>query len=133
MKALTVLQPWATCIALHGKNVENREWRPLLLKVGERFAIHAGARFDHEGWKSLRTRLSDRTRIQLLEAPRGSLVAVATFGGLVDTAWSSWATGPVRWRLDDVRCLQPVIPCRGAQGLWNLPPDVEARVLAQIT
>lgn len=36
-----------------------------------------------------------------------------------------------RWRLLwGVRAIEPV-PCRGAQGLWKLPPDVEETVLAR--
>lgn len=32
----------------------------------------------------------------------------------------------------DVRPLPEPVPCRGAQGLWNVPDDVEAAVLAQL-
>lgn len=37
--------PWALFIALGWKKIENRDWAPpaSLLKVGEAFAIHAGA------------------------------------------------------------------------------------------
>jgi hypothetical protein len=39
---------------------------------------------------------------------------------------------PVGWVLDDVIALDEPVPCPGAQGLWQLPIDVEARVRAQI-
>ncbi len=38
-----------------------------------------------------------------------------------------WWFGPVGWRLGDVVAFEPV-PCRGARGLWELPPDVLAAV-----
>ena len=43
MKALTLYQPWASLIAVGAKTIETRGYRPpSTLKLGERFAIHAG-------------------------------------------------------------------------------------------
>lgn len=41
--ALTVHQPWATCLIHYSKRTENRAWipSPKQLKVGDRFWIHA--------------------------------------------------------------------------------------------
>jgi hypothetical protein len=44
MKALTVWQPWATLIAISAKPYEFRGWKPPQSLVGQRIAIHAGAR-----------------------------------------------------------------------------------------
>ncbi len=44
---------------------------------------------------------------------------------------SPWFGGPVGWVLLDVLALPEPVPCKGAQGLWTLPPDVEAKVLEQ--
>jgi len=44
MKALTVWQPWATLIAIGAKPYEFRGWKPPRSLIGERIAIHAGAR-----------------------------------------------------------------------------------------
>lgn len=44
MKALTIWQPWATLIAIGAKPYEFRGWRPPRALIGERIAIHAGAR-----------------------------------------------------------------------------------------
>lgn len=40
--------------------------------------------------------------------------------------------GPIGWVLADVIALPEPVPCRGAQGLWTLPDDVERRVMAQV-
>jgi len=40
--------------------------------------------------------------------------------------------GPVGWVLDNVRPLTTPVACKGTQGLWAVPPDVEAAVRAQI-
>lgn len=39
-----------------------------------------------------------------------------------------WFFGPYGWLMPERVPIAPV-PCRGAQGLWKLPPDVEAEVL----
>lgn len=44
MKALTVWQPWATLIAIGAKPYEFRGWKPPRSIIGQRIAIHAGAR-----------------------------------------------------------------------------------------
>lgn len=44
---------------------------------------------------------------------------------------SPWFVGPYGWVLTDVVTLTTPVPCKGAQGLWALPPDVEAAVMGQ--
>jgi hypothetical protein len=44
IKAITVWQPWATLIAIGAKPYEFRGWQPPRAIVGQRIAIHAGAR-----------------------------------------------------------------------------------------
>ena len=42
-----------------------------------------------------------------------------------------WWAGPVGWLLDDVVAIDPV-PCRGAMGLWTVPPDLAAEVVRRV-
>jgi hypothetical protein len=44
MKALTIWQPWASLIMIGAKPYEFRGWRPPHWLIGQRLAIHAGAR-----------------------------------------------------------------------------------------
>ena len=44
MKALTIWQPWASLIAMGAKPYEFRGWKPPKSLIGQRLAIHAGAR-----------------------------------------------------------------------------------------
>lgn len=44
MKALTIWQPWASLIMIGAKPYEFRGWAPPKWLVGQRLAIHAGAR-----------------------------------------------------------------------------------------
>lgn len=132
MKALTLKQPWAWAVAHAGKDVENRTWKPPQSVIGQRIAIHAGKAWDHDG---------DLTLCRLVDGPYlqgpgtvtyGAIVAVATVKGVVfgGIAWFyHWFTGgPYGWFLTDVIALPEPIPCKGAQGLWNVPADIEAEI-----
>jgi hypothetical protein len=44
---------------------------------------------------------------------------------------SPWFFGAFGWVCEEPFVLPEPVPCRGAQKLWKLPTDVEARVLAQ--
>lgn len=91
MKALTLHQPWATCIAQHGKRVENRTWAPPPSIIGQRIAIHAGMKLNRE-------------------------VCLRLFDEIEDPADGA---GPPA---------VPPVACKGAQGLWSLPTDIERAV-----
>jgi len=45
---------------------------------------------------------------------------------------SKWFTGPYGWLLTDVITLPELISCKGQQGLWDVPPEVEAEINRQI-
>lgn len=96
MKAITLLAPWAWAVAHAGKDIENRKTRcPSLL--GERIAIHAGARrprADILGDGAEFLWMKDHGLITAppmwafsglgFEAPHGCIVAVATIVGWVE-------------------------------------------------
>lgn len=44
---------------------------------------------------------------------------------------SEWFFGEFGWVVEEPFALPEPVPCRGSQGLWTMPPDVEAKVLAQ--
>lgn len=67
--------------------------------------------------------------------PRTAIALSATPGVHGITASdpaAPWFVGPVGWVLREVVALPVPVACRGAQGLWRLPPDVRARVEEQI-
>lgn len=136
MKALTIQQPWASMIASGEKWVENRTWRT---NYRGPMAIHAGL-----GSKYLKKK-------ELADYDTGSVVAVAwlsasfnlsiaksldwsgsrqegcsyTFGEIIAHKYSE---GPVCWVLEAVTKLSKPIPCKGAQGLWVLPAEIETLI-----
>lgn len=150
MKALTVIRPWAAAVAHLGKNVENRTWRPPAALVGQRFAIHAGKREDLGVLRALNIEQDRRGLPMLPDAGPQGIVCTVRLAHVFSSAGEMttgemmaatrklgipslrWFLGPVGWVLADVRTLATPVPCRGAQGLWTLPADVEAAVLAQL-
>jgi hypothetical protein len=154
VKALTLHRPWTDAIArwpgLHAKRVENRTWWPRHA-LGEQIAIHAGKRYD-EGGASFVRELAAAAHLRNGgwrcpgpgESPEG-IVCVATFSGVIDGpdkrliagrapdgfSWGEWWMGGIGWLLEDVVAIDPV-PCRGAQGLWTVPADVEVIVRERV-
>jgi hypothetical protein len=124
---LTLMQPWAWAICYAGKRIENRRWAPGQWAFGKRLAIHAGKKYDRE---------ADVFIKRLGFAPpgpdeivRGAVVATARLAMLVTVSADPWFFGPFGWQLEDVAVLPEPIPCTGLQGLWRLPPGVEAALL----
>lgn len=154
MKAITVWPEWACAIAHLGKDVENRGWSPPSWLVGARIAIHAGRHIGgrpgavatEEGLTSV-VRMAPRGAIGsiLTMPPRffrpdmsgiaiatSAIVATARLADVVTDSPSPWAVPDAyHWVLADLRTLREPVACRGAQGLWDVPDDVLAKVLAQ--
>lgn len=145
VKALTLWRPWAAAIVHGKKRVENRGWTPPCSMLGQDIALHAGKTLDDDDVND--DIVASGVPRDLLPGPIG-IVAVVRLVGFVDTRHdrlvfagvsidaaraaidSEWFGGDVGWVFDRVRPLAEPVPCRGAQGLWDLPPDVEAAVTA---
>jgi hypothetical protein len=136
VKALTVWQPWASLIAWPLKPVENRTWEaPWVL--GKRIAIHAGNKFDEDAALHLSVMPAPVPAVvSLARKIKGAIVCTAVVDRFIgriavehaaETDVFVWFSGPVGWVLRDVQKFEPV-PARGAQGLWELPADVLARI-----
>lgn len=157
MRALTLWQPWATAVALHGKIVENRTWLPPESLLGERIAIHAGAA-RKDAWA-----LPPGVTVPE-PLPRSGVVATAIVVGALDLRegrrdvrvrgtgslafltggddssddWdriakldsNPWWLGPVGWLLEEIRPLSQPVSCKGAMGLWTLGIETERTVIA---
>lgn len=154
MRALTLRQPWAYAVTHLGKRVENRTRRPPDSLLGRDIAIHAGLGTE-DVISYLRTAglwrdpPTDPEHPFAEPYPRGAIVAVARVrayedddgvGLMVEGDYvreeeilsSPWYTGPIGILLADVRVLTEPVPCRGMQGYWPVPADVEAAVLARL-
>jgi hypothetical protein len=150
--AITIRQPWASCIAVDhagAKRVENRG-RPTSHRGP--VAIHAGKagiRGVETDWR-IRHLFGDHMDID--HRARGAVIAVANLvdchqarltdpdGPVCCYPWGDWryqqASGEVpAWHLvlaDVVRLPKPV-PARGALNVpWRMPADVVDRIAAQL-
>lgn len=148
--AITIWQPWATMILEGMKPYEFRSWPAPRRFVGQRIAIHAGARpvkpaevrellarFDHDGAHG-----------QALDVPRASALLESWLRGGVRLPLSSILCTAIlgeplspkavrdklgndsdraehfnwAWPLTAIEPFRPFAPARGAQGFWNWTP-----------
>lgn len=157
MKALTVWQPWASLIAAGYKPYEFRSkgrGHPLTRVIGERIAIHAGARPVRQGeildliygfkgrYGRQRPALDEGAQSYLAALPRSSyprscIVCTAVVGepirgdeaarrmGIPLAGNDSDREGTFNWGwpMLDIQKV-PNIPCKGAQGVWNVPDAI---------
>jgi len=141
MKALTLRRPWPVAIFYLNpefrKDIENRPKKPPQSVVGQRIAIHSGKRFEpnvFEKWLQIIEPNPNKTfallcRWQELSQIQG-IVGTIVVTGVCEPEHidSRWATGPECLILSEPRPLSEPILCKGKQGYWNVPPEIEARI-----
>lgn len=139
MKALTLWRPWPVAIFFLRyelqKDVENRSWKPPECIRGERIAIHAGARYVDvfDQWlKIIKPTPAETFQLLVdwkqLSEIRG-IIGTVLIAGYSRKSKSRWAEeGMFHWNLMERQPLQKPIPCKGAQGLWNVPSEIERQI-----
>lgn len=141
MRAISLWQPWATAIALGHKAVETRGWTT---RVRGEIAIHAAKRWTPEQ-RNFAAVERACGRLNVSRLPFGAVVALAEIVevreteeakllvGPMERIWGDYGSGRFAWFLADVRPLAEPVGCKGGQGFFFLPPDVEAAVRAQVS
>lgn len=140
MKALSLLQPWATLIMLGYKTLETRSWAT---KHRGPLAIAASA------GKQGREACAPGTYLaQLLanhgltfdDLPRGAVLGLCQVDsmhkmdetwdlvlGEVELACGDYTNGRVAWALSNVQAFATPVKCKGALSLWQVPVEAEAQ------
>ncbi|MNN34183.1 hypothetical protein D3C81_1479780 [compost metagenome] len=139
MKAITIIQPFATLVALEEKRLETRSW---FTKYRGPLAIHAGKKIDkkicqQEPYKSILTKYGFTAD----NLPTGAVLAVCQLKdchqvvmdmqdhAMLDNnsivtdqeyLFGDYSLGRFAWQLTDMMRLQEPIEINGKQGLWNL-------------
>ena len=153
MKTLTLLQPWATLVALEAKRIETRSWYTTYRGP---LAIHAARRMSAAAislcWEApFRTaletggyRAGDGPATNPFGLPLGAVIAVVT---LLDVqsiclenqpaepefSFGDYTPGRFAWILSDVHRLTAPVPARGRLGLWEwTPPDLRVEAGAMV-
>jgi hypothetical protein len=150
MRASTLIQPYATA-ALTVKPFDNRLKPPPKGLIGQRIAIHAGAKLDeHDKW-GLHTRLKQAWEYYKVDTgkevvfhalPLSALLGSVLLRGYVsqepDGEWkgfgieasevpqvvdSVWRAAGSKcvWVFGEARMLFRPIPMKGSQGWWHVP------------
>jgi len=143
MKALTLWRPWPWTI-FHApawqKRIENRPWRPWQSIIGRQIVLHAGKAFDKTCVDFILDNIAvegQPRRLGARSADEG-LIGVVTVAGYAETPEDAallagqgqerWFFGPYGWVLKNARAFPEPIPCKGAQGLWDLPQWAAVKV-----
>ena len=141
MKAITIIQPWATLIALGEKKIETRSWKTSYR--GE-IAIHAGKKVDkaicsQEPFRSILKRhgyTADNlpmgsviAKCNLVDCCRISYDRESMTTHLMDEnltkidgnelEFGGYTDGRYGWRLRDVKVLDTPVPAKGKLSLWE--------------
>lgn len=139
MKALSLTQPWAQLVALGGKSWETRDWSaayrgPLFIHASKAYPPSAR---EFAQWSPAKEWLRGFGITEVM--PTGCIVAMCRLSEVVRTedvreslgpeelAFGDYGDGRFAWRLEDVDLVYPVVPCRGALGLWEYGEPVRAR------
>lgn len=132
MKALTIIEPWLSCILYHGKDVENRSWRLPVELLNKPIAIHTGKSV-FEQTETLAHLKKIGIEIDTL-LPLGHIVATAYFTrcelGEPKPPWR--IPGQYHWHLKVLGILETPIPARGSLGFWEVSPELEFKIYEQL-
>ena len=136
MKALTLHQPWASLVAVGAKHIETRSWPCPKSVIGERIAIHAGrglhipshqdefnrrvAHYLGNFWVSQSRGGVVVATVRVLSCVEMTVQNIADLpAGDDERLFGDYAPGRWMWNLASVELVDPPIPARGYQRIWN--------------
>lgn len=131
MKAITLIQPWATLMARNLKRYETRSWNT---RFRGEVVIHSSSRFPQWARQFAREIGLDPDTLPLgALVARGNLIDVVRTESVRDyiTAkerlYGDYRDGRFAFKMDNTVELPRPIPCKGALGLW----DLDERILEE--
>lgn len=140
MKALTLMQPWASLVAIGAKRLETRSWQT---RHRGKLAIHAAKAFPTNArqlcWQEpFRSVLGQAgmagpdelpcgmvlATCELVTIVRGGRPAALAVAALLPVSphelwFGDFSPGRYAWVLDEIKPLAAPVPARGALGLWE--------------
>ncbi len=117
---LSIQQPWAWLIVNGYKSIENRDWATRVRGV---IGIHAGQKFDSDGFEWVTRTFPEINLPAIVEFERGGIVGTATLVDCVTEVESPWFFGKFGFILADAKAM-PLIPCHGRLGFFR--PDISS-------
>lgn len=147
MKALSLTQPWATLVVAGAKHYETRSWPT---KHRGPLAIHASKHFPKDcillcKFPHFQECLEIAGYPNPRDLPTGALVGLVYMTECMEARhamqdpklsrhephFGDFGRGRFAWKLKDPWKLENPIACTGRLGLWNLPEELAADLLAQ--
>lgn len=140
MKVISIIQPWATLIALGEKKIETRSWRT---KYRGELAIHASKKIDRVACKMtpIVETLNKHGIVLFDDLPIGQILATCSldecyevindkgnsailgYGSHIVSGneyhFGDFSEGRFGWELSNIKILKEPIPAKGQLGLWN--------------
>lgn len=138
MKALSVMDPWATLIMRYGKSTENRDY-PTNYR-GD-LVIHASRRIDRNGWLALNEAHDgvdalNASTLANAHRERHELIMPTFALGLVELVgvdqlqYTKWdIPGMWHWRLRNPRPFKTPFTMKGQLSLFEVPDDLIRRAM----
>lgn len=137
MKALSLLQPWATLVVRGVKRYETRSWRtsyrgPLVIQASSRFPEELRALCERQPFRRL---LREAGSASWFDLPLGALLGTVDVRdclpveqlAAIDGAQRSlgdYREGRWAWLLDDAQPFPEPIPWRGKRGIYEVPDGI---------
>lgn len=129
MKAISLWQPWAQWIAERHKTIETRTHDRFKALVGQRIAIHAAKRVDPDALRRAGLYWPEPALMKIAEASKNLGVIVCTayvcesrplcpadaYAALIECKTPRFGL-----ILDFINKLDPPIPCKGMQGIFEV-------------
>ncbi len=136
MKAISLLQPWASLVVMGIKTIETRSWGtawrgPILIhasqgKVGSLFAAEPIFKKYIPDFKKLpfgaiigRAKISDVIRMENMQFPDELINRLS----MEERAFGDYSEGRFAWLLEEPVQFDKPIPARGTLSIWEYPDD----------
>jgi len=136
MKAITIMQPWASLVACGAKQIETRSWAT---KYRGPIAIHAG--LNTKFLRQFYTQEPFKTALNGVKPRLGYVIAIADLVDCLEInesqvyylklhqekgisneyAFGDYTVGRYAWILANVRQIRPIL-AKGMQRLWEWKP-----------
>ena len=140
MKFLSLSRPWDWAIfdPVARKHIENRTWAPPIAMIDQEIALQSAKSWDEDAFRFFDELGISNYPARYDQYPSGIIRGVVTLDRVVTETktlapdQARWFFGPYGWCLDAVTPFETFAPCKGAQGLRDLPADAEVAVQHEI-
>lgn len=150
MKAVSLIQPWASLIAAGEKRIETRSWPthyrgPLAIHASKGFPEACRELCNEEPFRTaLMAAFGDGRWVQVDSLPLGSIVAVCNLTKVLRTSdlvgkippqereFGDYRGERFGWLLSNVVAVDPPIVIRGNRSLWDVPADIACHLASLV-